>query len=81
MEQPSPAVQEQIKEETQARREMSRSTIKRLKRMGKDELVGMIINMSNYAEAQKMRNIILENAMKDLETKLTTQAVESATKE
>jgi hypothetical protein len=45
----------------------SKNAIKRLRAMTKDQLVQMISNLSNYAEAQKAANIMLSNAIKELQ--------------
>lgn len=45
----------------------SKTAVKRLLQMNKHQLVQMISNLSNYAEAQKAANIMLSSAIKELQ--------------
>lgn len=47
----------------------SKTALKRLMAMNKTQLVNMVIQLSNYAEAQKASNIILSNAINEVRNK------------
>ena len=61
--------------------DFSITAIKRLKKLSKDELVKLIIDMSNYAEGQKADNIILHEAIERLRHKLGEKLEQEAQNE
>lgn len=54
--------------------EFSKGMIKRIKRLGKNELVNKVLELYNYSEKQKSANLILMKALGDMEQKLAKQA-------
>lgn len=50
--------------------QFSITAVKRVKRMNKDQLVDMVINLNNYAENQKAQNIILLKMVEDYKIEL-----------
>ncbi len=61
--------------------DFSITAIKKLRHMTKDQLVKLIIDMSNYAEAQKADNIILKGAIEQLRHKLGEKMEQEAQNE
>lgn len=50
---------------------ISKTALKTIKRMTKDALVNMVLQISNYAELQKAQNIILLKMVEDLKLELS----------
>jgi hypothetical protein len=51
--------------------DFSKTAMKRIRRMSKNELISMVVQISNYAEQQKAENILLVNALKIMEAQKT----------
>lgn len=56
----------------------SKTAIKKLLNMTKNQLVDMVIQMSNYAEQQKMSNIVLSNALQELKKQKVAELEKAA---
>lgn len=50
--------------------EFSKTAIKEIRRQNKDQLVAMVIKISNYAEQQKAQNIILLKMVEELKAEI-----------
>ena len=51
----------------------SKTAIKRIKAMTKNELVDMVLQLNNYGENQKAQNIILLKMVEDLQKQIPKQ--------
>jgi len=54
----------------------SKTAIKRIKAMTKNELVDMVLQLNNYGENQKAQNIILLKMVEDLQKQIPKQEEE-----
>lgn len=58
-------IKEKSKLEVDAEK-FTKTALKELRRMTKDSLVNMVVQLSNYAEKQKTANILLSGAIESL---------------
>jgi hypothetical protein len=52
----------------------SKTALKEIRRQSKNQLVDMVVKISNYAEDQKAQNIILLKLVEELKSKVVTQS-------
>ena len=80
VENPQLATEPVKKARPSANEKFSKTVIKKLLQMNKNQLVNMIIQMSDYSEKQKTANIILGNALNEIKNKKASE-LEAQSKE
>ncbi len=60
--------------------EFSKSALKQFRRMNKEEMLRVLVELSNYAEHQKAMSMILISRMKELEKYVPQEHIETVNK-
>jgi hypothetical protein len=55
----------------------SQTSLKRIARMSKNELINMVVSISNYAEQQKAASLLLMGRLEQVNAILTLEQVEA----